>query len=242
MIDAPLLICRHCGDSFHGPVRDCPSPDAGRDPYKNSGRGGHRFYPLPAEPRAPMSPERLQEIRALAALGHPMTTDTLAAIAPIALSSALWELLAEYDAMGVERQRLGRVILEDASVDGVKVFSREQVDRIMGAEAARVAAPPAEVLKCIAWCPDDGDEGTAREYVGSTPGDVAEQHAEHVYYEQGTQCECYEVRVRATKGGRVIEWDVTVNVEVEVSFDAALAFPRETSAKPAIAKPAEIAP
>jgi len=231
MNDTPILICRHCGDSFHGPVRDCPSPDAGREPYKDSGRGGHRFDPPATEPRAPMSPDRLQEIRAMAALGHPATANTLAGITPSTLGSALTELLAEYDALEAERKRLGRCILEDAAVDGVKVFSREQIDRIMGAEQAQVAAPTAEAMKCIAWCPEDGDESTAREYVGTTPGEVAEQHAELVYYEQGTQRECYEVRVRATKADLVREWDVVVDVQIEVSFSGEFVFPRSTSAK-----------
>lgn len=35
--------CRHCGDLFDDPERDCPSPDAGIAPLKDSGRGGHRF-------------------------------------------------------------------------------------------------------------------------------------------------------------------------------------------------------
>lgn len=40
------FICLHCGDSFKDPERSCPSPDAGREPYKDSSRGGHRFYPV----------------------------------------------------------------------------------------------------------------------------------------------------------------------------------------------------
>lgn len=98
-------------------------------------------------------------------------------------------------------------------------------------DAAEVSAP-APVLRCIAWCPDDGDETTAREYVGSTPKEIAEQHAEYVWYEQGTQREHYDIRVRATKGDHVREWDVTVDVEIQVSFDAALAFPVKPSKKP----------
>ncbi len=131
MSDAPILICRHCGDSFHAPVRDCPSPDAGRTPYADSGRGGHRFDPLPAEPRAPMPPERLQEIRALAALGHPMTANTLAGIAPRTLGSALWELLAEYD----ERSHLTRLCNE--------LETREQVGR-RGSEGPEAQTRAAE--------------------------------------------------------------------------------------------------
>ena len=99
---------------------------------------------------------------------------------------------------------------------------------------ASTSPNPAPALRCIAWCPDDCDESAAREYVGSTPREIAEQHAEHVYYEQGTRRECYEVRVRATKGDRVREWDVTVDVEVEVSFSATLAFPRKVSKEPAV--------
>jgi len=176
-----------------------------------------------------MSPERLQEIRALAA----MPVGMLAGIARVTLGSALTELLAEYDALDAERKRRGRCILEDAAVDGVKVFSREQIDRIMGEGPVQPTAPPVEALKCIAWCPDDGDESTAREYIGTTPGEVAEQHAAHVYYEHGTQRDWYEVRVRAAKGDRVREWDVTVNVDVDVSFSAALAFTHQTLRKPA---------
>jgi len=56
---------------------------------------------------------------------------------------------------------------------------------------ASTSPPPASVLKCIAWCPDDCDQSAAREYVGSnTPKEIAEQHAEHVYYEQGTRRCC----------------------------------------------------
>lgn len=87
-------------------------------------------------------------------------------------------------------------------------------------------------LKCIAWCPDDGDETTACEYTGSTVREIAEQHAEHVYYHDGTQRECYEVRVRATKGDHVREWDVTVDVEIQASFSAAIAFPVKPSKRP----------
>lgn len=103
-------------------------------------------------------------------------------------------------------------------------------DEVSCAKVLPDAAPVTEALKCIAWCPDIEDESNAREYIGSSPGEVAEQHAEHVYYE-GTQREWFEVRVRATKDDRVREWDVTVTVEVEVSFAATLSFPRPTSAK-----------
>lgn len=102
------------------------------------------------------------------------------------------------------------------------------------------SAAPAPDLKCIAWCPDDGDDSIAREYTGSTPKEIAEQHAEYVWYEMGTQREHYEVRVRATKGDVVREWDVAVDVDIQVSFDAALAFPVKPSGKPA--QPAETAP
>jgi len=123
------------------------------------------------------------------------------------------------DALEVERKRRMHCILEDAAVDGV--------------EAAKAVAPPAEAMTCLAWCPDHDDESAARAYVGTTPGEVAEQQAEHVYNELGTEREFYDVRVRVTKGDRVLEWDVTVNVEAEVTFSAALAFPRQALRKPA---------
>jgi hypothetical protein len=98
---------------------------------------------------------------------------------------------------------------------------------------------PEPALRCVAWCPDDCDEGGAREYVGcDTPREVAEQHAEYLYYERGTRRDCYDVRVRATRGDRAREWDVTVEVEVEVSFCAAIAFPRS----PSKASPNEASP
>ncbi len=96
----------------------------------------------------------------------------------------------------------------------------------------------ATALKCIAWCPDDCDANEAREYVGSTAGEIAEQHAEWLHG-QGDPQESYDVRVRATKGDVVREWDVSVDVEVEVSFHAALAFPvKVSSAATAAVKPA----
>jgi hypothetical protein len=54
-------------------------------------------------------------------------------------------------------------------------------------------------LKCIAWCPADCDAGEAREYAGSTPGEIAEQHAEWMH-RQGDPQESYLIHVRAAKG------------------------------------------
>jgi len=91
--------------------------------------------------------------------------------------------------------------------------------------------PTVSVMKIIAWCPDDCDESEAREYTGETIREIAEQHAEWMY-SQGDQQDCYEVRVRVTKDDHVREWDVTVDVETQVSFSAALAFlvgPRKKS-------------
>lgn len=101
----------------------------------------------------------------------------------------------------------------------------------MTSNATPAPASEQTALKCIAWCPDDCDESLAREYEGINPGEIAEQHAEHVYYHDGTQRECYEVRVRATKGDLVREWDVMVDVEITTSFSACLAFPRRPTKK-----------
>lgn len=87
--------------------------------------------------------------------------------------------------------------------------------------------PSIAELKCIAWCPDDCDADEAREYVGSTPGEIAEQHAEWMH-SQGDPQESYDIHVRATKGDVVREWSVCVDVEMIVSFHASLAFPLST--------------
>lgn len=128
----PPLLCRHCGDSFYGPERDCPSPDSGRAPYKDSDRGGHRFDPPAQLQREPMSRDRMQEIRGLAAL-----TD----VPPRTLASALADLLAEYDAMETKRKRLQRCVLETSTVGGDPVFTREQIDRIMDDRPAGKVQP-----------------------------------------------------------------------------------------------------
>jgi hypothetical protein len=59
----------------------------------------------------------------------------------------------------------------------------------------------------LAWCPDDCDADEAREYVGITPGDAAEQHAEWMH-RQGDPQEKYNIRVRKPKEGIVRECDV----------------------------------
>jgi len=82
-------------------------------------------------------------------------------------------------------------------------------------------------LKCIAWCPDDCDVDEAREYVGQDPRDVAKQHAIWMHGQSDPQ-ESYEIRVRATNGNLVHEWDVSVDAEVEISFYASLACPVST--------------
>lgn len=86
-------------------------------------------------------------------------------------------------------------------------------------------------VKILAWCPNDCDEDEASEYVGGTPREVAEQHVESIH-ESGDSQESYEVRVRAADGDIVREWDVTVNVEYEIAFRSAIAFPRKVDAKP----------
>lgn len=115
-----LIRCRHCGDPFDGPERPCPSPLAGREPYKDSGRGGHRFDPPP--PPEPMAAARWSEIRGFARGGDADLG---------ALRAALSDLLVEYDRLEAERRRLQRCILEDANYKGEPVFTREQIDRIM---------------------------------------------------------------------------------------------------------------
>lgn len=95
--------------------------------------------------------------------------------------------------------------------------------------------PAATALRCIAWCPDDCDADEAREYVGSTPGEIAEQHAEWMHT-QGDPQESYDIHVRATKGDVVREWSVCVDVEMIVSFHASLAFPLKVSKEPAPAQ------
>jgi hypothetical protein len=86
------------------------------------------------------------------------------------------------------------------------------------------AAPTTSALKLTAWCPDECDEGGSRAYDGITLGEIAEQHAEWMHG-QGDPQEKYNIRVRATRGDQVREWDVTVDVDVEVSFRASNAFP-----------------
>ena len=90
---------------------------------------------------------------------------------------------------------------------------RQREDR-----AHRVGQP-----RYSAWCPDIEDEIAARDYVGATPMDIAEQHAAHVYV-RGWREACCAIRVRAICGGKRREWDVTVNVEL--SCEAGLVFPR----------------
>jgi hypothetical protein len=79
--------------------------------------------------------------------------------------------------------------------------------------------------KIIAWCPDDTDEDGAREYSGTTPEEIAEQHAAFMR-DPCDPCSGYTVRVRATNSETVHAWDILVNVEVEssVSFRASHVF------------------
>jgi hypothetical protein len=66
MTTAQPLTCRNCGDLFIASERPCPHPSPGPE-YKETGRGGHMFYPPPPSlPREPVTKERLQEIEALA--------------------------------------------------------------------------------------------------------------------------------------------------------------------------------
>lgn len=83
---------------------------------------------------------------------------------------------------------------------------------------------PAPNLKCIAWDPNDCDADEAREYTGSTPGEIAMQHAEWMH-EQGDPQEKYNIRVRTIKESIVREWDVYVYGENSVTFHSALASP-----------------
>lgn len=74
-------------------------------------------------------------------------------------------------------------------------------------------------LMGIAWDPDDCDADEAREYKGSTPGEIALQHAEWMH-RQGDPQKDYNIRVRITKEGISREWYVHVDVEFEASFHA----------------------
>ena len=77
--------------------------------------------------------------------------------------------------------------------------------------------------KIIAWCPDEADESDAREYFGDCPEAIAEQHAEFVH-ESCDPCSRYTIRVRATNDTKVHEWDILVEVEINVTFHASRAF------------------
>jgi hypothetical protein len=81
-------------------------------------------------------------------------------------------------------------------------------------------------MKYTAWDSDDTDADEAREYTDSSPREVAAQHAEWLY-RQGDPQEEYSIRVRALGDGNSQEWDVHVNVERDVWFNAALATPVE---------------
>jgi hypothetical protein len=85
----------------------------------------------------------------------------------------------------------------------------------------RIADPN---LKYVAWDPNDCDSDDAREYTGSTPGEIATQHAEWMHGQGDPQRE-YDIRVRATAEGIVHEWEVCVTVKIEMSFHAATARP-----------------
>lgn len=89
-------------------------------------------------------------------------------------------------------------------------------------------------LVVVAWCPEEETDAQAVAYEGKSAREVAQQHAEHLFYRQAPAdwSECYEVRVRATRGDRVREWDVCVDVDIEASFYASVAFrvPREKEA------------
>lgn len=177
----PPLRCRHCGDPFDT-ERPCPSPDAGKRPLIDSGIGGHRFEPPESPPPpAPLSAERLREIRALAidALNEPTgvrppygetgarfyvdsartvlanleheepsqaNMDTLFVELRCACDevdllrkavATVPELLAERDRLQAECKRLQRVGLESARIGGEKVFTREQVERIVDDDEVR---------------------------------------------------------------------------------------------------------
>lgn len=121
----PPLVCCHCGDSLDAPERDCPSPDRGRAPYKDSGRGGHRFKAPEQSPPNAMSRERLLQLRALSDANLVQSDDRGL------LAGALSELLVEHDRLEIERKRLQRYLLTNARVDGECVFSREQIERLM---------------------------------------------------------------------------------------------------------------
>lgn len=107
---------------------------------------------------------------------------------------------------------------------------------------------PEPALKCVAWCPGVNDD--AREYGGSDPRgvlasvlslqtvkEIAEQHAEYLYYEHHALCDPYEVRVRVTRGSLTREWDVTVDVEVLTSFSGHVCSPCKETREAAL--PAE---
>lgn len=86
--------------------------------------------------------------------------------------------------------------------------------------------------RAVAWCPEQEPESSALPYEGESAREVAGKHAEHRYFSVG-EFDGVEVRVRATRGGEVREWDVFVDTEIEVHFDVSIATRREASSPPA---------
>lgn len=128
VLTPPPLYCRHCGDLFTGPERDCPSPNAGRLPYKDSGRGGHRFDPLPVTPPKPMTVDQLQALEGLAVSatrsGSWCSDVWIERLEKCA--NALPSLVVEVRRLRSECRRLKREILEPLGL-----FTKEQIGQIL---------------------------------------------------------------------------------------------------------------
>ena len=126
------LTCRNCGDLFTAPERPCPLPSPGRE-YKETGRGGHRFYPPPPPPPCPpVTKERLQEIGVLAveALNEPTSRMACDEVKLLRRAAAtVPELLVEIGRLRTECKRLRRATLETS-----RVFTPEQIERLMEVE------------------------------------------------------------------------------------------------------------
>ncbi len=134
------LRCRNCGDPFEGPERDCPSPSAGRAPYKDSGRGGHVFV-APPEPPPPesLTAGRLREIARLAQVRGPHAAFGCECDGCLQ-ALALADLLAEHERLRAECRRLSRCLLES-----VGAFTTEQIEQILEVAEGRLETPAGPV-------------------------------------------------------------------------------------------------
>lgn len=128
MTTTPPLICRNCGDSFTAPERPCPRPSPGRE-YKETGLGGHMFFEVPPTIPEPLSAIRLQTIAALSMVRGPHAGSGCKCNGCLQ-AAALVDLHGEYERLRAECKRLRRAVLETT-----KVFTPEQIERLMEVEA-----------------------------------------------------------------------------------------------------------